>query len=283
MAAEHAHEALTHAAAHDIPELPNVITVLSERWHDHPLVSWLHHWENLVFAALVAFVLCLITWRYSRRPSTIPRGGQNVLELLVEGVDNFIRSVLGDQGRQFTPFIGTLFLYIWFMNLIGLVPGMKSPTSSLNTTIALAVTVFLYVQWTGLKRLGLLGYMDHLAGQPRDVVGWCMVPLMLPIHLLGELIKPLSLSLRLGFNVFAEDVLLAVLVGLGVTAGLMLHLPIGIPIQLFVVPLGLIFSTVQALVVSLVTSVYISQMLPHGEHHERTDIRYRPRQSIAGI
>ena len=94
-----------------------------------------------------------------------------------------------------------------------------------------------------------------------------MVPLLLPIHVLGELIKPLSLNLRLGFNVFAEDVLLAVLVGLGVGAGLLLHLPIGIPIQLFVVPLVLIFSTVQALVFSLLSAVYIALMSPHGEHH----------------
>ena len=85
---------------------------------------------------------------------------------------------------------------------------------------------------------------------------------------MGELIKPASLSLRLGFNVFAEDVLLAVLVGLGLTAGAALHLSIGLPIQFFVVPLVLIFGTVQALVFSLLSTVYIALMSPHGaEHH----------------
>lgn len=267
-AAEHVvHHAETTASAHGgIPELANVVTVLSDRWHDAPLIAWLHHWENLVFAGAVALGLCLLTWRYTRSPRTIPHGWQNVLELLVDGVDRFVQSILGHEGRRYTPFIGTLFLYIWLMNLSVLIPGMKSSTSNLNTTVGLALVVFGYVQWIGVRTNGPVAYLAHLAGSPRDLIGWALVPLMLPIHVLGELIKPLSLSLRLAFNVFAEDVLLAVLVGLGITAGLALHLPIGLPLQAFVVPLVLIFSTVQALVFSLLSTVYIALMLPHSEH-----------------
>ncbi len=252
---------------HDIPELPNLLSVLSRQFHGVPWIAWLHHWENLVFAGLVAGVLCAIAWRYARRPSMIPRGGQNLLELFVESTDAFVRSLLGPAGRRHTPFIGTLFLYIWLMNLSVLVPGLKSPTSSLNTTAGLALVVFCYVQWIGLTAQGPAKYLHHLAGSPRDAIGWALVPLMLPIHLLGELIRPLSLTLRLGFNVFAEDVLLAVLVGLGISAGIALHLPIGLPLQAFVIPLVLIFSTVQALVFSLLSSVYIALMSPHHDHH----------------
>ena len=266
MAVESAHLPAGEAGG-GIPELPNLITVLNQRWHGYPLVSWLHHWENLVFAAVVGLVISLLAWRHARTPALIPGGGQNVFEWLVDGIDRFVQSIIGPEGRRHTPFIGTLFLYIWLMNLSVLIPGMKSPTSSLNTTVGLAVVVFCYVQWIGLSANGPLKYFDHLAGSPRGVVGWALVPLMLPIHVLGEFIKPLSLSLRLGFNVFAEDVLLAVLVGLGITAGLALHLPVGIPLQAFVVPLVLIFSTVQALVFSLLSSVYIALLLPHGEHH----------------
>ena len=264
-------EALAHASppAYDggIPELPNLVSLLSERWHDQPLVAWLHHWENLVFAWLIAVAICVVAWRYARRPQTIPRGWQNALELFVEGLDQFVQGILGPSGRRHTPFIGTLFLYIWLMNLSALVPGLKSPTASLNTTIGLALVVFGYVQWVGIRANGPLRYLDHLAGSPRDVVGWCLVPLMLPLHVIGEFIKPLSLSLRLGFNVFAEDVLLGVLVALGLAIGLGLHLPIGVPLQVFVVPLVLIFSTVQALVFSLLSTVYIALMSPHVEHH----------------
>ena len=267
--------ALEHAASHaagaaghgGTPEIPNIITLLSERFHDSPVVGWLHHWEDVVFSLIVAGAICAVAWRYARRPTMIPSGGQNLLEWLVAGIDRFVQGILGPSGRRHVPFLGTLFLYIWLMNLSVLIPGLKSPTSSWNTTVALALVVFGYVQWVGMRSSGPIKYLDHLAGSPRDPVGWLLVPLMLPIHLLGELIKPLSLSLRLGFNVFAEDVLLAVLVGLGITAGMALHLPVGIPLQALVVPLVLIFSTVQALVFSLLSAVYIALMSPHGEHH----------------
>ena len=274
MAVEHLIE---HAAEQGggIPELPNVITLVGHGWHGLPVAAWLHRWENLVFSLIVASTLAVVCWRYARKPAVIPQGWQNLLELLVEGIDRFVQSILGPRGRRYTPFIGTLFLYIWLVNLSGLIPGMKSSTSNLNTTIGLAVVVFGYVQWIGIRSQGLFGYFDHLAGSPRDLVGWLLVPLMLPIHVLGEGIKPLSLSLRLGFNVFAEDVLLAVLVGLGITAGAALHSPIGLPLQLFVVPLVLIFSTVQALVFSLLSTVYIALMLPHGEHHSSDDATRR--------
>ena len=257
------------ASEHDggVPELSNWITVLAERGHDHPVIAWLHHWENLVFAGIIAVALCLIAWRYGRRPSTVPRGGQNVLELFVEGLDNALHRIIGPTWRRHTPFIGTLFLYIWFMNLSVLIPGMKSSTSSLNTTVALALVVFGYVQWIGLTSQGPLTYLDRLAGSPRDVVGWALVPLMLPIHVLGELVRPVSLSLRLAFNILAEDMLLAVMVGLGISLGIAVHLPIGLPLQVLILPLLLIFSTVQALVFSLLSTVYIALVSSTEAHH----------------
>jgi F-type H+-transporting ATPase subunit a len=279
-AAHHAEATVEHTG---IPELPNLITLLSNRWHDQPLVAWLHRWENLVFALLIGAALSVIAWRYGRRPAPIPHGWQNLLEVLVEGIDRFVCRIVGPDGRRHTPFIGTLFLYIWGMNLSSLLPGMKPATSSLNTTIGLALVVFGYVQWTRIRELGLARYLDHMAGSPRfddvQAAPWPLKIVLLPIklfvaallvvlELMGELIKPASLSLRLGFNVFAEDVLLAVLVGLGLAAGAALHLSFGLPIQFFVVPLVLIFSTVQALVFSLLSTVYIALMSPHGaEHH----------------
>ena len=271
------------ASAHGgIPELPNVITVLNQRWHDHPVVAWLHHWENLVFSLVVALVLSLIAWRYARRPHTIPGVGQNLLELLVEGIDNFVHGIIGPTWRAHTPFIGTLFLYIWSMNLSGLIPGMKSSTASLNTTLGLALAVFVYVQWFRVRTLGLPAYLHHMAGSPnfddiKMAPGWLkpilyliklfVMAILFFLELVGEFIKPVSLSLRLGLNVFAEDALLAVLVGLGTAAGIALHSPIGLPLQLFVVPLVLIFSTVQAFVFCLLSSVYIALMVPHEAHH----------------
>ena len=276
--------AAIHADAHDeghsdIPELPNAITILSSWKHEHPTVRFLHQWENVVFSGFIALFMCFIAWRFARKPSLSPRGGQNVLEFLVEGIDGFVQRVIGHAGREHTPFIGTLFLYIWLMNLSGLIPGYKSATSSLSTTVGLAFAVFCYVQWFRIKSLGFGPYLHHLAGSPNfDDIKTAPLPMkfmLLPIKLfvmfvlftlefVGEFVKPISLSLRLGFNIFAEDVLLAVLAGLGIAAGAALHFPI--PVQFFVVPLVLIFSTVQALVFSLLTSVYIALMLPHEAH-----------------
>ena len=266
-----------------IPELPNVITALSHWNHHHPVIAFLHRWENVVFSLIIMTALVVIAWRHARRPSLVPRGGQNFLELLVDGIDQFIQRVLGAAGRRHTPFIGTLFLFIWMTNLSGLVPGMKSSTANLSLPIALAVAVFFYVQWTRISDVGLLPYLDHMAGTPRfpknagalapmlAVMTVAVAVILFVLEVLGEFIKPASLCLRLTFNIFAEDVLLAVLVGLGITAGLALHLPIGLPLQFFAIPLILIFSTVQALVFSLLTAVYLSLVTPHhGEEHHST-------------
>jgi F-type H+-transporting ATPase subunit a len=181
-------------------------------------------------------------------------------------LDNFVCGILGPQGRKFTPFLGTLFIYILSMNFLGLVPGMKSPTANLNQTLALALCVFFYVQYTGIRSLGLKGYLHHMAGSPRDVVTWLLVPLNIPIHIIEELAKPMSLSLRLFGNITGEDVLIAVFVGLGVSALSFLHLPVGIPFEIPFIFLALLTGTIQALVFTLLSTIYFSMMLPHEEH-----------------
>lgn len=276
------HVAEGAASAHSgLPELPNALTLLHARFHESPLVAWLSRWENLVFSAVIGLVLCAVAWRFGRRPALVPRGGQNLLELVVEQIDAFVQRILGPAGRRHTPFIGTLFLYIWLMNLSGLVPGLKSSTSSINTTIALALVVFVYVQAWRIRTLGVLAYLHHMAGSLsfEDVAAapyWLkpilalikgfVMAILFVLELIGEFVKPASLCARLLLNILSEDVLLAVLVGLGISAGMALHSPIPIPIQAAVFPLIIIFSTVQALVFTLLSSVYISLMAPHGSH-----------------
>ena len=137
--------------------------------------------------------------------------------------------ILGhENARRFFPLLGTLFVYIFAMNLFGLLPLMDSPTSNLNITFALGLTVFVYVQYVGIRGLGIVGYVDHMLGSPRDVLGWMVAPLMFPIHLMGELAKPISLSCRLFGNIFGEDMLLVAFVSLGITTLSFLHLPIGL-------------------------------------------------------
>ncbi len=260
-------EAAGKAAHEGAPELPNFITLLYDKYGKVAFVKFLHHWENIIFSLLIVIVISIVAYLASRRSTLIPGKLQNLVEMAVEGLDNFICGILGPRGRRFTPFLGTLFIYILCMNFFGLVPGMKSPSSNLNTTVALAACVFFYVQYTGIRSFGLLGYLSHLAGEPKDAVGWAMVPLNLPIHIMEELIKPLSLSMRLFGNIFGEDILIAVFVGLGAASLSFLHLPIGLPFQVPFIFLALLTGTIQALVFTLLSTIYFFLMMPHEEEH----------------
>jgi F-type H+-transporting ATPase subunit a len=255
-----------HAAAESsAPELPNLITVLYHYWQHIPGVQFLHHWENIIFSGLVALILIIFAHIACRKKELIPGKLQNLFELVIDGLHNFTVGILGEQGKKYAPFLGTLFIYIVSMNLFGLFPLMKSPTASANTTIALAITVFVYVQYIGIKELGIIGYIDHLAGQPRNIVTILLVPLMLPLHIIGELIKPVSLSMRLFGNIMGEDVLIAVFLGLGILIVGFIKVPIGIPLQFPFLLLAILTSIIQAVVFSLLSTVYILMMLPNHE------------------
>ena len=246
----------------------NVIALLAGAFPHAAWAHFLEHYEVLVFSLIVALVLLFVAFRASRDPQLVPRGLQNGVEMVVEALSDFIISILGPkQGPRFVPFLGTLFIYILSMNLFGLIPFMHSPTASLNVTVALALTVFVYVQFIGFKELGPLGWLDHMLGNPRDLTGWLLAPLMLPIHVLGELAKPISLSCRLFGNIFGEDMLLVAFATLGVTMLPFKQLPFGVPMHAIFFPLALLGSALQALVFTVLSSIYILLMLPH-EHHD---------------
>jgi F-type H+-transporting ATPase subunit a len=206
-----------------------------------------------------------------RRATWVPGHLQNALEWMIESMESVCGGMLGKHTDKYFPFIIALFFYVLSMNLIGIIPGFKSSTSSLDVTLALALITFLYVQITGIRNLGILGYLDHLAGSPRDLVGFIMLPVMVPVHVLGELAKPVSLSCRLFGNIFGEDTLIVVFVGasaLLLKASLAaLALPPMLGISALFMLLQTLTSIVQALIFALLASVYLYMMLPH-EHED---------------
>ncbi len=268
-AAEGGHAAGGHEAQGP-SKFPNVITFLTALAPDTSWAHFLHHYEAVIFSLFVGLLLCLLAWAASRNPQMIPRGLQNGAELVVEKLYDFLVGILGEKhGPRYVPFLGTLFLYIFCLNLFGLVLFMDSPTSNLNVTFALGLTVFVYVQWIGIRNLGIRGYVDHLLGSPRNLTGWALAPLMLPIHVLGELAKPISLSCRLFGNIFGEDMLMVAFATLGIGMLAFAHLPFGLPLHAFFFPLALLTSALQALVFTVLTTIYFLLMLPHEEHgHE---------------
>lgn len=263
------------AAAHEVgpKEFDNLVAVIAKALHlpvaqDHKRLGNL---DSVVFAVIVALLLCVVAAVAARDKKLVPGPFRNAVEALFEPVYNGVVDILGPKyGPRYVPFLGSLFIYILVMNLFGVVPLMKAPTSNLNVTFALAVTVFVYVQYTAITELGFLGWLDHLAGSPRSAIEWGLVPLAFPIHLIGELAKPVSLSCRLFGNIFGEDMLLVGFAGLGITLMTTLGLgavPFGVPFHFVFLFLALLTSVVRALVFAMLSTIYFLLMLPHDHDH----------------
>jgi len=258
----------TFASSEGVPELPNWISILYYYFHDNVVVSFLHNWTGMVFAYLIAAIIVVVVTVVMRNPQMIPGRLQSVVEMLFEGLTNFLTGILGPHGKAYVPFLGTLFVYILCMNLAGTVPLSMSPTASANTTVALALCVFAYSHYIGMRRNGPWGYAKHLMGSPKSAVEWAFVPIMFPVHILGEIARPVSLSLRLFGNVTGEDVLLYAFTSLGVAALAFIPSPIGIPFQVPFIFLAFLTSFIQALVFTLLSTIYILLMLPHDHEEE---------------
>lgn len=261
-----------HGGAHEgdpyhLINLIGVATGLMRSGGEEPAAaSALTRFQDPIFSAVAAILIVMIFARVYTRRTQDPTRLQVAVEIVVDGLYNMFEAVIGPTARRYTPYLGTLFLFILINNLMGLVPFMHASTSSINTTLALALCTFFYVQYIGIKENGIGGYLHHLAGSPKSGVEWAFVPLMFPLELLGEFIKPVSLSLRLFGNVMGEDKLIAVFIILGAGMLSALHVPFGIPIQVPIMFLALLTSTIQALVFTLLSTVYIALMLPHHDH-----------------
>jgi len=139
--------------------------------------------------------------------------------------------------------------------LVGVIPLWKTPTANLNVTVAMALTTIVYVHYHGIRANGIGGYLKHYLGEPI----W-MWPLNLPIHIIGEIARPISLSLRLFGNMFGEDTVIAILI--------MLAAPLWIiPAQFPMILLTIFTSFVQAMVFTMLTCTYIAGFVAHHEHH----------------
>jgi len=211
-------------------------------------------------AVFVAILLIAFAAAATRKLREIPNTAQNLAEFIVDTMMNFTRGIIGPGGEKYTPLAGTLFFFILVSNLLGQIPGMHSPTANLSTTLALGLIVFIYVQYLGIRQNGIGGYLKHFAGPI-----WRISPLLFPIEVISELVKPFTLAMRLFGNIFGEDTVIVVLASLGIA--IMPKLPI-LPVQFPILVLGLLTSFVQALVFTLLTCIYISLQSHHDEGHE---------------
>ncbi len=157
---------------------------------------------HILYSWVVMLILIILGWLGTRRLSLVPGGVQNFLETLVNGMEDFVVANMGEQGRQVFPLLMTLFIYILFCNFIGLLPGCMAPTANLNTNASMAICVFLFYNYIGIRQ-HKAKYIKHFTG---PIV--LLSPLMLPIEILSHLARPLSLTVRLFGNIFGEELVL---------------------------------------------------------------------------
>lgn len=202
----------------------------------------------MTYTWLVMVFLVVVSKLSLSNIEMIPGSGQNFWELVIGGMDDFFCDNIGrDMTDKLFPMIATFALYIAVANLIGLIPGFMSPTASINTTLALTIIVWITHHIIGFRAHGL-NYYKHFIGPM-----WWLIPLMLPIELISNFARLLSLSIRLFGNIMAKETLLGILFMLAGFA--FAPLPIMI--------LGVLVSLVQAMVFVLLTVVYIGQAQDH--------------------
>src|SRR5579864_6871460 len=216
-----------------------------------PPFNTVHADTVIVTWIAMALALTIVGLLAATHPITVVSKRYSVMELIVSYLGETVTGILGKNGAPFVPFIISLFLFILLLNEIGLFPLIgKSPTADLNTTAALAITTILLIQLVGISRHGL-GYYKHLIIKPL-----LLGILMLPITIIDELARPVTLAMRLFGNIFAGEVLLVVasamiLAHLGFLSTIAKVFPLGI------FAFNMIIGIIQALVFTLLTIAYL--------------------------
>lgn len=204
--------------------------------------------DYLVMVLIVALTLIVLLGLASRRLALVPRGRQNVAEMIVQLFEGLAVDTIGPQGRKYLPVIGTVGLFVFGCNMIGLVPGFMSPTSKLNVTLGCALVVFFYYHAQGVKAQGLK-YFKHFMGPIP-----ALAPLMIPIEVISHFSRPVSLSMRLFGNIFAEELLIIIMASI---------IPFLLPLPFMAV--AIFTSIIQSFVFVLLSCIYISGAVAHEE------------------
>ena len=202
---------------------------------------------HVTYAWFLAIGLSVLSFLAARRLSIYPGRFQNVMEVIIGGFDALLNEIMGHNGRRFFPLIATLGIFILTANLLGIIPGFESPTSSINTTAALAIVVFLSTHVVGVKTHGVK-YFKQFMGPV-----WWLTPLMIPIEVISHFSRPLSLTFRLFGNIKGEDIVLLVVLFL---------VPTLVPLPVFI--LMIFTSLIQTVVFMLLAMMYISGAMEEG-------------------
>src|SRR2546423_12178626 len=218
-------------------------------------------WYTIMFVIACILTLVLI-WIFKGKVSEDEPGhGQQTLEVGVLAVRSMLEDIVGPHGLQFFPVVMTFAVLILISNLMGLFPLFMSPTSATSVTFALGISSFLYYNYIGIKENGLFGHLKHFAGPI-----WWIAPLIFPIEIISNLIRPFSLGIRLFGNLFADEKVMDTIAHLAPPWS-----SFGVPVLLM--PLSLFVALIQTFVFVLLSQLYLSEVshAPHDSHAAHED------------
>jgi len=199
----------------------------------------------------IMLALGVFAWLATRNLTLDPGPLQTVLEGVVSAIEATIDNVLPERAQQLLPFIGTLWIYIVFANLAGLIPHLHAPTGNLSVTAGLALLVFMSVHWFGIRNEGLRRYLKHYLSPS---------PIMLPFHLLSEVTRTVALAVRLFGNIMSLE--MAALIVL-LVAGLLVPVPL--------LMLHIVEAMVQAYIFGMLALIYVAGAMQSQQNLELSD------------
>lgn len=276
-AGEHASSAAGHGAGHAEPFLveavnhylgplvlnieraimPPIYGLFGATWHE-PTAGELIIPAHVVWAVIL-FIICAVGALLLRGRMSVdrPSKGQQLLELVVEQIRGLLDQVIGPYGRRYVPVVGSFALFILIANLMAQIPGLGSPTENINVTGALGLSSFLYYIGSGFRQQGI-GYLKHFTGGLSGTLLLALGPLIFVVEILSNTVRPVTLSLRLFVNMYADE-------QIG-HSFLSLVAPL---VPIFTIVLGVFVAFVQTFIFIMLSMVYLSETVPHEEHdHE---------------
>ncbi len=213
---------------------------------------------NHVFLGLVAMAISVLLVLSAGKPSVKPTRFQALIEGYLRFVRGMLKDNIGDRGLKYTPLISAIGLFIFFSNLLGMVPGLEAPTGNMNTNLAMALIVFLYYNFEGIREHGL-SYFKHFMGPIK-----ALAPFFFVVEIISHIARPITLSLRLFANMKGGAILLLALVGIAIKNPFTMALS---PIALvFIIAIKFLAVFIQTYVFMILSVVYLAGAVVHEEH-----------------
>ncbi|PYS30880.1 MAG: ATP synthase F0 subunit A [Acidobacteria bacterium] len=226
--------------------------------HELLIVKWVNELlpglmipAHVVMETIVVLA-CIVIFGVLRTRLSVESPGriQQAFELFVEFLNEQLESNIGHDGHRFQKIVGTFAIFIVMSNLLGLIPGLVSPTSNVNVPAGCAIIVFLFYQYQGMKKHGVVTYLKHFMGPV-----WWLAPLMVPIELISHFARPATLTIRLFANIMAEELVITIFFGL-------LPLIVPLPFMAFAIFGGLL----QAFIFCTLMMVYLGGAVATEDH-----------------